>query len=1230
MIRSVLVTRQGELWIGTSNGAGVFDGRKFDRRGSEKGLPGPSVRRIVEDAAGRLWFCCDRWPNTKIPGGLAVLDHGQWRSFSPKEGIPSDHVVNFFEDSNGRQFVLTNRGVAFRKGGMWQSLREPGFPQESQSSWQMLELPDRRFFLQQWDRLLIFEKGKWRSIPQSRIPWCLTREGELLAVNYPDIRRSFWFGRWESNQIGRISAEISIPREFSLEMVRQAPDGSLWCIGRGVLLRWQYRSGQWRFMPDLPPPLQSSPQGQVWFGDQKSVQWLDSRGFHLEADLHAPLLIDSTGNWWGVKSNGLIHKTGQVQTFYSFQEIGVQRLSDWCQDKAGHLWVAGTAPNNGILISQFDGKHWQPFSLDQLEPIRITSIALDPHSGIWVTLEKKGLNHFQMVQVTHQGIQMPPEIPLPPLEAPRLGVDEDFIWLMDYEGLYRISRKPLGKWVKEESIQFEYPQQSVFWKGSSWFFFTGGSLGRWGIASREQGRWNQFPLNWRGQVSAGQEAILLPSWGGFYLLYPDGREPGFVGLPANLPVNRVVESKNQVFWVDTIDGVFRYQPDPAPPGIEARPQLTEVRQDRTLTVELISFARFQPRLSPLRHQFCWRLDHGPWSPFTSLHQHQISASSLSTGEHLFEALARDPFQRVSSSAVLVHFKVLPVPLQERHWFWPATAALGLLLASLTFATWSSRRRLARYAVELEDKVSERTRELKLDIQKRQQVEADLRQSEQRFQSIFDSANDAIILHEEQSGQIINVNRRMTEMYGYSYEEALRLRAGELSSGIPPYTQQDAQIWWQKATTAPQLFEWQARHKDGSLFWVEINMRRAKVDGQNRILVVVRNVDDRKVLEERLRQAQKMEAIGTLAGGIAHDFNNILMAILPYAEMAKEETSQIPQVQEYLDQIQIAADRARQLVQQILAFSRTQPQQKKVISLASMILEVLGLLRPTLPATVEILADLSPDAPTVEADASQMHQLLINLCMNAVHAMEGRPGRLSIQLAPFNVDESFCHSHPDLKPGLHVQLTVHDTGHGIDATTLKRIFDPFFTTKPTGEGTGLGLAMVHGIVLEHQGDISVYSSPGQGTSFQIFLPACSSAISPATKAITALPTGRGERILFLDDEISIGQISLRMLQKLGYQVTVFENPVLALDHFRAHPEDFDLIVTDLTMPGMTGVDFALALRQSGATVPILLTSGFGGQLTPENVQQWGIQGLLIKPFTREILAETIATYLHHQG
>lgn len=413
-------------------------------------------------------------------------------------------------------------------------------------------------------------------------------------------------------------------------------------------------------------------------------------------------------------------------------------------------------------------------------------------------------------------------------------------------------------------------------------------------------------------------------------------------------------------------------------------------------------------------------------------------------------------------------------------------------------------------------------------------------------------------------------------------------------------------------------------------YIKNRHRREKSEEQfltavaNTLAVIIdqhRAEEEKKKLQNHVRQSQKMEAIGTLAGGIAHDFNNILTAILGYAALIKEDCPPESRMYSDVEQILASGKRARELVRQMLTFSRQRPNEIQVIQTHLIIKEALKMLRASIPSTIKINQHISTERTTVFGDATQIHQVFMNLCTNAYHAMRLKGGVLDIRL------ESVCllSPHPRLlgrlPAGEYVRLTVTDTGNGISPEIRERIFDPYFTTKNAEDGTGLGLAVVYGIVSEMKGDIEIRSEPGRGTVFEVYFPKAWYTGQDSIVATESL-SGGGEHILCVDDEAPITEIYQRSLKLLGYQVTVRTSSVEALGAFRARPDRFALVITDQTMPNMTGIELIDALREIRPNVPVILATGYSELINKDTIQDHRISKILMKPITRRDLAAAI--------
>jgi signal transduction histidine kinase len=386
--------------------------------------------------------------------------------------------------------------------------------------------------------------------------------------------------------------------------------------------------------------------------------------------------------------------------------------------------------------------------------------------------------------------------------------------------------------------------------------------------------------------------------------------------------------------------------------------------------------------------------------------------------------------------------------------------------------------------------------------------------------------------------------------------------------------------------------------------------------------------EKKSLEKQLLHSQKMETIGTLAGGIAHDFNNMLGIIIGSAELALELTQTNDQVGKYLNKILTASGRAEEMVNRLLSFSRLADSEKKPVNFLSVIDESLKLLRSSLPTNVEIRRDLQDTECSIMANSTQMNQVIINLCNNAAHAMDKSGGILELKLDNVILDEDQI-GYGNLPPGKYVKLTVADNGHGIDSQIIDRIFDPYFTTKEPGKGTGMGLAMVHGIVKNHGGNIRVTSEVGKGTEFDILFPVIEADVADVSAPSKAVSPKGKERILFVDDEELIADTMKLVMEQLGYRVTAFTRSQSALQEFYAKPYDYDLIITDMIMPEMTGDILSKKIRAVRIDLPIIMSTGYNEKIDAEKAKELGIREIMVKPVRMNVLAKTIREVLDRE-
>ncbi|MBB6095352.1 PAS domain S-box-containing protein [Povalibacter uvarum] len=526
-----------------------------------------------------------------------------------------------------------------------------------------------------------------------------------------------------------------------------------------------------------------------------------------------------------------------------------------------------------------------------------------------------------------------------------------------------------------------------------------------------------------------------------------------------------------------------------------------------------------------------------------------------------------------------------------------------------------------------------SQDLLSEMRERRRSEQRTAQSEARYRVLIENSPDAILLVKQQ--RVIFVNRAAVDLFrGRNAEELVGRGADELVH--PDYKEQARERI--RRMEAEQVilppFEERLFRLDGSVVEVEVRSVPFAIDGETMLQVTIRDITarrqaerERMSLETALRQSQRLEAIGTLTGGIAHDFNNILSSIVGNIRLVMDDLPKGHPARQSAHEIRNATNRARDLVKRLMAFSRQQEAPRSPLELAPLIEEVQQLLRPALPAGVVLHSSVPVDTPPVMGDATQLHQVLVNLCTNAWQSMATGRGEIHILVSTLTAEEARRQSRAALDgAAVYVRIEVRDNGGGIPADIIDRIFEPFFTTKPAGEGSGLGLAVVHGIIQSHKGAISVVSPPGVGTSFLIYLPASDQPISASSAAEASSSRGSNQHILYVDDEESLVVLVTRILERNGYRCTGMTDARAAVELVKQDAAQFDLVLTDMNMPGMSGIDVAREVMAIRRDLPVVITTGYVRATDVAVTREIGVRDLILKPDTIEELANTIARYL----
>ncbi len=511
-----------------------------------------------------------------------------------------------------------------------------------------------------------------------------------------------------------------------------------------------------------------------------------------------------------------------------------------------------------------------------------------------------------------------------------------------------------------------------------------------------------------------------------------------------------------------------------------------------------------------------------------------------------------------------------------------------------------------------------------DLSDQKKVEEALRESEIKFRHLFNLSPQPISFT-DLNGTFLDVNQKFCETLQYSRNEIIG--KDSLDLGFPA---EDRRQFIDLLVENGEVAGYEISHKIKNMKSIQVQLYSKLIHIKDKFytLTVYHDITPQRTLEAQLIQAQKMEAIGTLAGGIAHDFNNILSAILGYIELSRIYVEPGNKVAQYLEEEFKAANRAKELVRQILSISRQAEQRRKPIDINNIVLDVLTMLKATLPSSVEINKYLKKDVGLIEADPVQIHQVIMNLVTNAGQAMMDKGGSLTVSVDTEIIESNSKGNLPDLKTGKYVKVSISDTGHGIKPEDKKRIFDPYYTTKAKGVGTGLGLAVAQSIVKKHGGTISFSSEPGKGTDFFIYLPiinhtAIRKSAGPVVDSL--LPVGK-EYILLVDDEETIIETGKEMLEYLGYSVETSINGADALELFKNHPQQFDLIITDMTMPGMNGDVLSRKILEIRPDIPIIICTGYNPQIDEKIARENGLKAFIFKPLTFKKLATTVRNVL----
>jgi len=1240
-IRAVSVTRDGSVWVGTDQGAGVLTQTGFDRRGTEGRLAGPNVRRIVETADGAIWFCCDRWPDATQSGGLTRLRDGKFQSYGLADGLPSDHILTLFEQSNGRLIAMTLSGAAVWNQQRWLPMSEtdPGFPPRSRT-WAMHETPDGRVFAQTASATLMLVDGRWSPTTQSRGqangPLCVTSEGALIKA-VQGLGDAVWFARWNGDSFVRASAQIVDPG-CQIESLRQAPDQAIWAVGRGTLLRWEYTPGMWEWHPELPPPVLEDHFHHVWFAGASGTVVETNGGFRPIPGIYPPLIEGAPGVVWAAGKTGVMQWTEDRLEPVPCESCGIAKLLGGTVDARGVVWLFGEDSKAGPVLAGWRSGKWQSFGSAALGGRRVLSAAADPQQGLWALLIDETAMNYDLVRVTESGVAaVTIEGSKPNTYRPSLCASPTHLYLYAYNGLWEA---PFAERLKFTPVQAQGGRvftHAISDAHVSAFVAQEGPDGRAAILLHRQDEWLRYPVAYGEGLWLNRDGWLTAADGTEFLLCQTRAWSTFthVSLPRTTTINSMLRAVRGDFWLGTPQGVLHLQPAALTPKTLLSGPKT-LREGAAGVFQAEGLAPFTPRELKQRFSFAWRLNSEAWSGYDDWPAHGLMLSNLPPAKYVLQARARDGFGNEDEAPASLAFEVQPLPLQDRIWFRPTLAAIGLTFAFLSLALYYAGSRLRRYATGLEAEVEARTLDLQRDVRERRRAEDAEREARRLLRDVLDTV-PVRVFWKDMTGRYLGCNLAVAKAAGLASPEDI---VGKTDFDLPWKDQAPA---YQKIdlevirSGVPQL---DLETTQTALGGKSILIRGSKAplrtaDGKIiGVLGTFEDITEQKRMEQeheklqgQLAQAQRIESVGRLAGGVAHDFNNMLQAILGNVYLAITGLPPDSPEHDNLAEIQKAAERSAALTRQLLAFARKQTIEPKVLDLNDMVNGMLKMLGRLIGEHIDLAWRPGVDLWPVRVDPSQIDQILANLCVNARDAIRGS-GQVTLETRNVSLDPPAAASLPELAPGDYVLLSVTDNGCGMDAETQAQIFEPFFTTKSDGHGTGLGLATVYGIVKQNGGGIFVESRVGQGTVFRIYLPRHLERPEASAEPGAAPPTQGGtETVLIAEDEPTVLRLCEQSLTRLGYSVLAADTPSRAIQLAQLLTgTPIHLLVTDVIMPGMNGRELAQQLSAMHPKLKVLFMSGYTADVIAHHgALDEGIH-FIQKPFTVHNFATKVRAVL----
>ncbi|MEW6236363.1 MAG: ATP-binding protein [Candidatus Omnitrophota bacterium] len=1268
-IRCVRIVRDGTLWVGTDQGAGTFDGKRYDAHGSETGLAGPSVRRIVEDPDGSLWFCCDRWPEYNVQGGLSRYADGRWTVYRRENGFPSDYVIDYFRDSQNRQFVMTgNRGLVQQESDRWFYPLSSFGLHKDENLWCAAESPVDGVMIASFEGAYVWKNGQWRffsnpsnltPLPNQRVhQLCTSRDGRILSFNKASGEQFMYLLEWREDHFEPITS-MPYPGDQWVETVAEAPDGSIWCGGKNLLLRWTKRQKEWMTFKEFPEPHFYDNRGRTWFVGKDAIIRSASGGWEPWEQTKGLFFQDGAGGVWRWSESQLTrwHKEGETQ--YGAQGMTLKTIDGVIPDAENRIWFYGKKEEGKLGIDLFAEEKWMAIDVAGFENRRIIDICSDPKEGVWLLLSTDQASLFQLVRLSPSG-KNPKfvDIDFPMIIPPKIFVDHTgTIWLYGSNILYFRQPDQNQEWTRENKTVGGVILGVYENVHGLWFVCDCGSYGLSGISRLKDGVWDNI---WDQIVFTAKNpdgSIVFVGYDTIYVSSVFVKESYRITLPRHGYISGAVLESTGVLWIRIDSDVYRFSSDRIPPETILSPDSGPFYHGDNIVCGLTAIEFGLPRGIHRNFRYSMRLDSEPWPLFSHLPDIFIDTRTMAVGKHSLEVRARDEGLDVDPTPARWEFAILPKPLQEREWFTFAVSGIIVLIVSLAAAASI----LALIAVRTRNQAQQERKALQWISQKLAgslTAKEIARLAAEESQRIFHHDAFFLDIFNPSKTHLLGIYNEDTPPDGKKpvevpsttfdiqsienkYSINLKVLLGETvlinrpseakTSSFLPFGYKDrlsrslmfVPLVWENETIGSLSVQ---SYTPGRYKEKDLSLLKSFADNCSGALARVRAEEALKQSEEQLQQSQKMEAVGRLAGGIAHDFNNLLMAIIGYGDLALKKLDANASQRKYIEEMIKAGNRAAALTQQLLAFSRKQIVQPKVFNPNTIIYDMNKMLQRLIGEDIEVVMDLDPSLGCVKADPGQIEQVIVNLFVNARDAML-QGGRLTILTRNIDFLDIRATERLSLPPGPYVLLFIEDTGHGIEKSIQEKIFEPFFTTKEINKGAGLGLSTVYGIVKQSGGAIAVDSEPGKGSAFSIYLPRVDSLPDAIQKDPPSPKSSRGaETILLAEDQELVRDLAARALRENGYAVLEAANGAEAVQLHEQFKDVIHLLLTDVIMPGMSGRELSKRITAQRPEIRTIYISGYSEDvISHHGVLEPGTT-LLKKPFANDVMLQEIRKVL----